>query len=1413
MSHAISFKNVTGSVANCNFINNSAAQGSAVCFWDVAGNVTNCTFTDNNAASAGALYLCGGIVSDCTFSGNSNDLGRGGAIASFTKVSNIVNCTFTDNSGAQGGAIAFYDADCNVTGCTFIGNAAIIGTDGGAIWTGGGNVTNCTFIDNSGAQGGAISFYSYCIVTDCTFLNNTARGQGSQFADGGAIHLNDGIVTNCNFINNSGEIWGGAISSGHVTVNNCTFTGNTITGDAKNMGGHAIYSNTGGSVTNCVFVDNSAESIKYTIYSAGALYDSLDNNWWGSNKPDWDKLISYDQIPSSYAVLDLSAEPGEIGAGGKSDIITKFIWNGTNTDATNSLPKRHVNLSSKGNLTETEGDVGLISAFYANKKDEYEVKAVVDNQELKVNVKVKGSANSTDIFVNATSLNLTVGETGSINATLNPPEAGNLTVDYDKKIIRIDLDSDGKWIVTALAEGNTNITFSFPGSGQYDPAENKTVNVTVSLNDARVAVNNDTLDLEIGDTFVINATTMPEGLNVTYVQDESGVYKVDENGVVTALTNGTGSILVKVGGDGVYAENSTTVTVTVSKVPTEINITNETVDLKANGEVPTGATLTPADAGNLTYTSSNSSVAVVENGKIKGIRQGEANITVSFAGDDKYIAAENKTIAVSVSLADARVTVNNDTLDLKVGDTFVINATTVPEGLNVTYVGDDSGVYSVDENGVVTALTNGTGSIIVSVGDDEVYAKNTTVVTVTVSLKDASVSVNNDTLDLKVGDTFVINATTVPEGLNVTYVGDDSGVYSVDENGVVTALTNGTGSIIVSVGDDEVYAKNTTVVTVTVSLKDASVSVNNDTLDLKVGDTFVINATTVPEGLNVTYVGDDSGVYSVDENGVVTALTNGTGSIIVSVGDDEVYAKNTTVVTVTVSLKDASVTVNNDTLDLKVGETGEFYAVTDPEDLNITVSSSNESVATVKLVNRVPTVTAVGEGSAVITLTINEKDYVRNSTTVNVGVTKVPTEIRIQNDTLDMVIGDIVDPVVSLMPSDAGNMSFIVSDVNVVLVNGHGFVKAVGVGNATVTVRFGGNDKYLPSNATITVTVRDALIITAPDVVKYYAGPERFVVNVTDGEGNPLSNKSVTIVINKVTYNRTTDENGTASIGLNLHSGTYNATVTVDNRTVNSVVTVLTTVNGTDVVKMYKNDTQYYATFVDSEGKYLADGTVVKFNINGVMYERKISGGKGQAKLNINLPAGKYVITAMNPKTGEKESNNIVVLATIVENRDITKYYKNATQYTVKVLGADGNPVGAGKTVTFNINGVMYKKQTNESGIAQLNINLAPGDYVITASYEGYKVSNNIRVLPVLSASDLEMKYMDGSKFKATLLDGQGRFYAEQKIQFNVNGVLYHKVTDSFGQAELIINLLPGEYIITSSYNGANIANKITITG
>ena len=75
---------------------------------------------------------------------------------------------------------------------------------------------------------------------------------------------------------------------------------------------------------------------------------------------------------------------------------------------------------------------------------------------------------------------------------------------------------------------------------------------------------------------------------------------------------------------------------------------------------------------------------------------------------------------------------------------------------------------------------------------------------------------------------------------------------------------------------------------------------------------------------------------------------------------------------------------------------------------------------------------------------------------------------------------------------------------------------------------------------------------------------------------------------------------------------------------------------------------------------------------------------------------------------------------------------------------------------------------SDENGIVSLSIKLRPGDYIVTAEYEGCRVSNNVKVLPTLVTKDLVMKYMDGSSFTAQTLDGQGNPLANQKISFNV---------------------------------------------
>ena len=359
-------------------------------------------------------------------------------------------------------------------------------------------------------------------------------------------------------------------------------------------------------------------------------------------------------------------------------------------------------------------------------------------------------------------------------------------------------------------------------------------------------------------------------------------------------------------------------------------------------------------------------------------------------------------------------------------------------------------------------------------------------------------------------------------------------------------------------------------------------------------------------------------------------------------------------------------------------------------------------------------------------------------------------------------------------------------------------------------VAFNGDTNYEKSIKNIDVIITgEKIIVSAPDLVKYYSGPERFIVNISNAQGKPIANKEVNILLNAIVYTRITDEKGIVSLNIGLNAGEYLVYILVDNIGVNSTVTVKPTIYADDIVKVFRNDTQYYARFVDGNGNPLVN-TVVSFNINGVLYHRTTD-GKGTAKLNINLESGEYILTAINYVTGEMASNMIKVIS-LIESSDLIKYYKNDSQFVVRIHSSDGGYVGAGEEVKFNINGVIYTRTTNATGHVKLNINLEPGDYIITIYYKDYSLGNNIKVLPVLSAYDLVMKYMDGSQFKVKLLDGQGKAYPNQMVSFNINGVLYKRLTDSDGVAKLNIRLMPGEYIITSSYNGSNIANNVKIT-
>ncbi len=363
-------------------------------------------------------------------------------------------------------------------------------------------------------------------------------------------------------------------------------------------------------------------------------------------------------------------------------------------------------------------------------------------------------------------------------------------------------------------------------------------------------------------------------------------------------------------------------------------------------------------------------------------------------------------------------------------------------------------------------------------------------------------------------------------------------------------------------------------------------------------------------------------------------------------------------------------------------------------------------------------------------------------------------------------------------------------------------------------------DESVSGNAVVENNIPSKIVVNieASDLTKYYKNASQYVIKLVDGEGNPLANTIVTFNIIGKSYTVTTDEDGIATLTINLNPGVYTVSVlfagndTHRSAEINSTVKVLSTVEGNDIVKYYKNATQYSATFLDSQGNPLANQNVT-FNIIGKIYSIETD-DNGTAVLPINLIPGTYTITATNPVDGLMYSNNITVLSSITGN-DIIKFYRNTTQYSATFLDSQGNPL-ANKNVTFNIIGKLYSIKTDDNGVATLPINLNPGEYIITVTnpVDGLMYSNSITVLPTLICQDLTKKYGSSATYDVQVVDDTGKPCADVKVEFNIIGKIYNLKTDSQGIAKLPIRLIPGEYIVTAKdpNNGLYVSKTITVT-
>ena len=325
---------------------------------------------------------------------------------------------------------------------------------------------------------------------------------------------------------------------------------------------------------------------------------------------------------------------------------------------------------------------------------------------------------ATGVTLSANALTFTVGDAAqTLTATVAPEGATNKAVTWESSNTEVATVVDG--VVTPVAAGTATITVTTT-DGSF------TATCTVTVSNPVVAVTGVTLDEETlsltagGETATLTATVAPEGATNKAVTWESSNTEVATvvDGVVTPVAAGTATITVTTT-DGSF---TATCTVTVSNpvvAVTGVTLDEETLSLTAGGETATlTATVAPEDATNkaVTWTTSDATVATVENGAVTAVAAGTATITVTTT-DGSFTA--NCTVTVSNPvIAVSSVTLNKSEAALTVGGTETLTTTVAPENATdktVTWTSSAPEVASV-ANGVVTAVAAGTATITATAG-------------------------------------------------------------------------------------------------------------------------------------------------------------------------------------------------------------------------------------------------------------------------------------------------------------------------------------------------------------------------------------------------------------------------------------------------------------------------------------------------------------------------------------------------------------------------------------------------------------------------------------------------------------------------------------------------------------------------
>ena len=295
-------------------------------------------------------------------------------------------------------------------------------------------------------------------------------------------------------------------------------------------------------------------------------------------------------------------------------------------------------------------------------------------------------------------------------------------IDASETVTLISSDPNTVQIINAafltikgLKEGTATITATVAANENHDVL-NATCEVTVRVAVTGVSLSKRDLPLVKGATEMLIATVSPTDATnkkVIWSSNNSSVATV-ENGQVTAMSAGNATVTVTTE-DGNHP--ATCEVVVTDLVPvTGVTLSQTELSLEKGETADLTATVSPADATNqkVTWSSNNTTVATVENGKVTAVSGGKATISVTTEDGNHTATCEVTVTEEDVVLTGLQLSPSETRL--KVGGEATLSVSYEPAGASqreVTWSTSDAAIVTVDANGKIKGIAVGEATITV----------------------------------------------------------------------------------------------------------------------------------------------------------------------------------------------------------------------------------------------------------------------------------------------------------------------------------------------------------------------------------------------------------------------------------------------------------------------------------------------------------------------------------------------------------------------------------------------------------------------------------------------------------------------------------------------------------------------------